>query len=226
MEAFEEPLDLPDHGVAAPLGDLSLVEALRRGEEAAFVALVDCQHAALIRLALLYVPNPALAEDVVQETWLGVLRGIDRFEGRSSLRTWIVRILINRAKRHSGREQRTVTFSTLGAVDGDRAEPAVDPARFLPPGHPWAGHWAAAPHRWDVDPERWMLSQEMQVCVEHAIAALPPSQRAVIILRDVEGWTAAEVCYALDVSETNQRQRLHRARSTVRRAIERYREGA
>ncbi len=218
-----------DEEAAAPSGaaagsasdDWQLVAALRRGDEAAFASLVDRHHDALIRLALLYVPNRDLAEEVVQETWIGVLRGIDRFEGRSSLRTWLARILINRAKSHGKCEPRAVPFSSLGASDdANLAGSAVDPARFFSPGHPSAGHWASSLAGWDEDPEGRLLSREAEACIERAIATLPPNQRAVITLRDVEGWTAGEVCHALGLSETNQRQLLHRARSKVRRALE------
>ncbi len=204
-----------------PIDDARLVAALRRGDEAAFVTLVDRYHATLSRLAAMYVRDRAVADEVVQETWLGVLRGIDRFEGRASLRTWLARILINRAKSHGKCERRAVPFSSLGASDdANLAGSAIDPARFLPPGHPSAGHWASALVSWDEDPEGRLLSREAEACVEQAIAALPPNQRAVITLRDVEGWTAGEVCHALGLSETNQRQLLHRARSKVRRALE------
>ncbi|HEX5504889.1 MAG TPA: RNA polymerase sigma factor, partial [Thermomicrobiales bacterium] len=151
------------------------------------------------------------------------LRGLDRFEARSSLKTWLYRILTNRAKTRARRDGRTVPFAALGdpAAEGD--EPAVDPGRFLPADHPrWPHHWASPPRRWVELPEEQSLARETRDCLEAAIAALPAGQRTVLTLRDVEGWTATEVCNTLAISETNQRVLLHRARSKVRRALERY----
>ena len=202
--------------------DARLVEALRRGDEAAFVSLVERYHQALLRVARLYVAQPAVAEEVVQETWLGLLQGLERFEARSSLKTWLFRILTNRAKTRAGREGRSVPFSALEAAAAEPAEPAVEPERFLPADRPGAGHWASLPRRWDDVPETRLLSAETRAQLDAAIAALPPSQQLVISLRDVEGWSADEVCNALAITETNQRVLLHRARSKVRRALERY----
>jgi len=203
--------------------DPSLVEALRRGDEAAFAWLLDRYHGELVRLAQLYVHQREAAEEVVQETWLGVLRGIARFEGRSSLKTWVFRILTNLAKTRGRREGRSVPFSALWDPEADPSEPAVDPDRFNPPEHPtWPGHWAADPRSWEAVPEEWFLSRETRAAIQLAIEALPPSQREVITLRDVEGWTSEEVCNALGISETNQRVLLHRARAKVRSALERY----
>jgi len=162
------------------------------------------------------------AEDVVQETWISVLRGLSKFEGRSSLKTWIFHILTNRAKTRGQREGRMVPFSDMWEADSEPAEPAVDPARFNPPGHDYAGWWISHPRSWDDIPESRLLAQEAQAQIEAAIAALPPSQQTVITLRDVEGWMAEEVCNILGISETNQRVLLHRARSKVRRALEHY----
>ena len=199
--------------------DAQLVEALRAGDEQAFAALTREYHAALLRVALMYVTSRAVAEEVVQETWLAVLKGIDRFEGRSSLKTWIFRILTNIAKTRAQREGRTLPFSALqqpAAVP----EPAVEADRFLPPDHErWPGHWASKPVAW---PEDRLLAAETRDRIEAAIETLPPTQRAVISLRDVEGWSAEETCNALGVSETNQRVLLHRARSKVRAALEEY----
>jgi RNA polymerase sigma-70 factor, ECF subfamily len=199
--------------------DARLVEALRAGDEEAFTGLARSLHASLLRVALVYVSSRAVAEEVVQETWLAVLTGIGRFEGRSSLKTWIFRILTNMAKTRAVREGRTLPFSAL--QDPARVpEAAVDPDRFLDAGHArWPGHWSAAPQAW---PEERLLGAETLGVLARAIDALPPSQRAVISLRDVEGWSADEVCNALELSETNQRVLLHRARSKVRRALERY----
>jgi RNA polymerase sigma-70 factor, ECF subfamily len=204
--------------------DWRLVERLRGGDEAAFAELIDRYHNSLLRLALAYVPDQAAAEEAVGDTWLGVLHGLNRFEGRSSLKTWIFRILTNRAKSRGQREARSLPFSAL-AAQGDEAgsEPSVEPDRFLPANHLlWPRHWASFPHSWDDLPEQRFLSRETLDHVRQAIAALPPAQRAVITLRDVEGWTAGEACAALDISEANQRVLLHRARSKVRRALEQY----
>jgi RNA polymerase sigma-70 factor (ECF subfamily) len=201
-----------------------IVAALKDGDEAVFAELVREYHGALLRVAQIYVPSRAVAEEVVQETWLGVLNGIDRFEGRSSLKTWIFRILTNIAKTRAQREGRTLPFSALADPAGV-PEAAVDPDRFRSPDDPsWPGHWSAHPAPWS--PEQRLLAGETREVIERAIEELPPSQRAVISLRDVEGWPSDEVCNALGVSETNQRVLLHRARSKVRQALEDYLEQA
>jgi RNA polymerase sigma-70 factor, ECF subfamily len=199
--------------------DARVVDALRERDEAAFARLLREHHAALERVARIYVSSPAVAEEVVQETWLAVVSGIDRFEGRSSLKTWIFRILTNIAKTRAQREGRTLPFSALERPDGV-PEPAVDADRFLDPEHPrWPGHWAVKPEAW---PEDALLAAETRERLAEAIEALPATQRAVISLRDVEGWSSEEVRNALDLSETNQRVLLHRARSKVRAALEDY----
>ncbi|HEX9372721.1 MAG TPA: sigma-70 family RNA polymerase sigma factor [Roseiflexaceae bacterium] len=212
-------------GMSASAEELRLVAALRAGDEAAFATLIDRYHASLLRLAMLYVPSRAVAEEVAQETWLGVLQGIGRFEGRSSLKTWIFRILTNRARTRGQREGRSVPFSALAGAAAEPGEPAVDPDRFLPPEHEDAGWWVSYPQSWHDRPEERLLSQETQSVLRQAIDALPPSQREVITLRDLEGWASDEVCGALSVSEANQRVLLHRARSKVRRALEQYFDG-
>ena len=175
----------------------------------------------MIRVALAYVPSRAVAEDVVQETWIAVIRGIDGFEGRSSLKTWIFRILTNVAMRSGARERRSVPFAALGAAE-DTGEPSVDPGRFLPADHEhFPGHWAIMPVRWPT-PEEGLLAGETRAVIAAAIAELPKAQRTVIALRDIEGWSSEEVCEALEISAGNQRILLHRARSRVRTAIERY----
>ena len=209
----------------AACDDHSLAVALRNGDEDAFTALIDRYHASLIHLAILYVRNHEVAEEVVQETWIGVLQGIDRFAERSSFKTWLFRILTNKAKRRGHREARFVSFSSLARADAEGAEPAVDPEQFLPPGDPWAGHWAGQLHDWGQLPEEVVLAHETRTQVQHALEALPPSQRLVMTLRDIEGWTAAEVCNALTISETNQRVLLHRARAKVRQALACYLDG-
>lgn len=203
---------------SASTEDLRLVESLRDGDEAAFVALVECYHTAMLRLAQHYVANRTAAEDVVQETWLGVINGIGRFEGRSSLKTWIFRILTNRAKSRGERERGQIPLSDLFPPEED-GEPAVDPARFHESG-PYPGHWAAPPRSWGDSPEGDLLSLETRSQIQRAIEGLPPGQRDVITLRDVEGWTAGEVCAVLQITDANQRVLLHRARSKVRAALE------
>jgi RNA polymerase sigma-70 factor (ECF subfamily) len=208
---------------AAPRHDeRELVAALRRGDEGAFLQLMTMYYGAMKRLALMYVPNAAVAEDVIQETWIGVLEGINRFEGRSSLKTWIFRILLNVAMTRGQREGRSVPFSALPQTQSDGDQPAVDLDRFLPPDHQWAGGWASLPHSWEHIPEGRLLSSETRARLREAIEMLPAQQRQVIVLRDVEGWSSDEVCNALAISETNQRVLLHRARSKVRHALEQY----
>ena len=171
----------------------------------------------MLRVAEMYVSSRAVAEDVVQEAWVGVLRGIGRFEGRSSLKTWLYRIVANTAKTRGVRESRSVPFSSLGD-DGD--EGTVDADRFLGSGDRFPGHWAVPPQAWA--PEGRLLADETLGVVERAIEKLPPAQRAVITMRDVQGFTSEEVCNALDLTETNQRVLLHRARAKVRSALEEY----
>jgi RNA polymerase sigma-70 factor (ECF subfamily) len=202
--------------------DLALVEALRAGDQTAFMMLVERYQPAMLRIALMYVSTRAVAEDVVQDAWVGVLKGLDGFEGRSSLRTWIFRILVNTAKTRGQREARSVPFSSVWAADPE-VEPSVDPDRFLSLGHPGSpGRWAEPPVGWASTPEERLLSKETLAEVSRAIDALPPNQREVITMRDVLGWTSADVRNALDISETNQRVLLHRARAKVRRALEGY----
>jgi RNA polymerase sigma-70 factor, ECF subfamily len=194
--------------------DQVLVERARGGDEEAFATLVRRHSPALLRLARMYVATPAVAEEVVQETWLGVLRGLERFEGRAAFRTWLFRILVNRAKTRGVREHRSVPFASLGTGDEDD-EPAVDPTRFAE-----QGNWVSRPRRWEDDPEAALRSREFRRIAEEAIAKLPERQRIVITLRDLEGLSSDEVRNALDLSETNQRVLLHRARAKVRQALE------
>lgn len=196
--------------------------ALRSGEEAAFVALVERYHGALIRVAMAYVSDQSVAEEVVQETWIGVLEGLDRFEGRSSLKTWLFSILTNKAKTRGVRERRHLPFSSVGTPEDESEEPAVDPSRFATSGF-WIDHWGSPPHPWDDDtPEKQFLTKEGTVYLERAIQALPPNLRRVLVMRDVEGLGSKEVCAILEISEANQRVLLHRARSRVQQALERY----
>ena len=189
------------------MSEEQLVAALRAGDEEAFRELVREYQPSLVRVARMYVSSQAAAEEVAAETWLGVLNGLDRFEGRSSLRTWIFRILTNIAKTRGVRDGRTLPFSALDP------EAAVDADRFVD------GAWAVNPTAW---PEDALLAVETRERIAEAIEALPATQRAVISLRDVEGWSSEEVRNALDLSETNQRVLLHRARSAVRKALEEY----
>jgi RNA polymerase sigma-70 factor (ECF subfamily) len=198
-----------------------LITALRRGDADAFATLLDRHSSAMIRVARAYVPTRAVAEEAVQETWIAVMRGIDGFEGRSSLKTWIFRILTNVAMRIGPRERRSMPFSAL--ADGeDTGGPTVDPDRFLSADHDlFPGHWAVMPTRWPT-PEEGLLAGEAREVIAAAIAELPPAQRTVIGLRDVEGWSSEEVREALEISAGNQRILLHRARNRVREAIESY----
>ncbi len=202
----------------APHDDLELVAALRAGDETAFMVLVEQLQPAMLRIARMYVPSRAVAEEAVQEAWLGVLKGLDGFEGRSSLRTWIFRILVYIAKTRGQREARSIPFASLWSPGDD--EPSVDPDRFQPADASAPGHWAEPPADWG--PEDRLVSRETLARVAAAIETLPPNQREVIRLRDVLGWSSAEVRNALDLSETNQRVLLHRARAKVRGALERY----
>jgi RNA polymerase sigma-70 factor (ECF subfamily) len=198
------------------------VEALRAGDEAAFARLVEELNPALLRLALAHVPSRAVAEEVVQDTWLGVLKGIDRFEGRAALRTWIFQILLNNARTKGVREKRTLPFASFRRRAEEGAdEPAVDPSRFQGRRGESPGGWLQPPSVWS-SPEEKLSSDAARDVMLEAIAALPPRQREVLTLRDIQGYSAEEARNALGVSETNQRVLLHRARSKVRAALERH----
>jgi RNA polymerase sigma-70 factor (ECF subfamily) len=200
-----------------------LIEALRNGDEEAFCSLVGRHYNSLLRMAMFYVPSRAVAEEVVQETWIGVLQGIGRFERRSSLRTWIFSILTHRAKTRGQQESRHISFSSLSSAECSASEQAMEPDRFLPADHAhWPHHWSLPPRSWGESPEKCLLAKETQGHLLEAIAALPSAQREVIRLRDIEQWTSREVCNVLGISETNQRVLLHRARSRVRRSLESY----
>ncbi|MDQ3729881.1 MAG: RNA polymerase sigma factor [Actinomycetota bacterium] len=197
-----------------------MVEALRKGDRQAYASLVDEMTPPLLRLAMAHVPSRAVAEEVVQDTWVGVLNGVDRFEGRSALRTWIFQILLNIARTRGKREKRTLPFSSLRRrAEEGRDEPSVDPDRFQGRRDDQPGAWASPPAEWQ-DPEHVLATREARRVMLEAIAGLPPRQRDVIVLRDVQGYSAEEARNALDVSETNQRVLLHRARSKVRTALE------
>jgi RNA polymerase sigma-70 factor (ECF subfamily) len=204
---------------AALPADEELVAALRRGDESAFKALVDEYSPFLLRLAMMHVPSRAIAEEVVQDTWVGVLKGLDRFEGRSSLRTWVTSILLNNARTRGQREGRIVPFALLRRRYEEGHGPAVDPDRFQGRRGERPGWWARPPAAWE-SPEEQLSANETREALIEAIRGLPPRQREVIALRDLSGWPAEEVCNALGISETNQRVLLHRARSKVRAALE------
>jgi RNA polymerase sigma-70 factor (ECF subfamily) len=199
--------------------EAELLTRLRAGDERSFESLVDRYHGTMLAVARNYVKSRAVAEEVVQEAWLGVLNGLDRFEGRSSLKTWILRIVVNTAMTRGGREARSVPFSALVGEDED---PAVAVERFRGPDDGFPGHWNGYPRDWRSLPEQALTGRETLDVVRQAIAVLPPAQRQVITLRDVEGWPADEVCTALELSDGNQRVLLHRARSHVRAALERH----
>ena len=202
-----------------------MLEALRAGDEEAFASLVDRYYGSLLRLAMAYVPSRAVAEEVVQETWLGVFEGLSRFEGRSSFKTWIFRILTNRAKTRGKRESRYETAGVGGGLGEETEDLGYGPESFHKSG-PWVDHWLTPPGAWNEEtPERLLLSKESRNLIDQAIETLPAMQRQVITLRDIEGVTSQETCNILEISETNQRVLLHRARSLVRRRLEEYMKG-
>ena len=212
---FEEP--------AGPLGgsstlsaeDRELVERLRAGDEGAFLATVEKNHRSMVRVAMGYVASEAVAEEVVQEAWVGILQGLGKFEGRCPLRAWMFRILVNCAKMRGGREARSVPFSALESEDADGERRPIE--SFRPPDDPrWPGHWAQGPERWT---DERLADAQALVRIKAEIEKLPPNQRQVITLRDIEDWDSSEVCEALGISEANQRVLLHRARTKVRRAL-------
>jgi RNA polymerase sigma-70 factor (ECF subfamily) len=202
--------------------EAALIARLRDGDERAFEALVERHYGTMLAVARGYVKSRAVAEEVVQEAWLGVLKGLDRFEGRSSLRTWIIRIVANIAQTRGAREARSVPLSSL-APEGDEA--AVDPDRFRGPADAFPGHWRQYPADWQALPEQSLLGRETLDMVMAVVSQLPPAQQQVITLRDISGFSAEEVCDVLDVSAGNQRVLLHRARSRVRAALEEHLDG-
>jgi RNA polymerase sigma-70 factor, ECF subfamily len=203
-------------------GERELVARLRAGDEQAFESLVTRYYGTMLAVALTHVKTRAVAEEVVQEAWLGVLQSLDRFEGRSSLKTWILAILVNKAKTRAVREARTVPFASLAP---DAGEPAVEPDRFRGAQDAFPGHWRAYPGDWRALPDATVQDRETLAVAMRAIGELPPQQRAVIAMRDVAGCGAEEVCAELGLSEGNQRVLLHRARSRVRAALERHLDG-
>lgn len=202
------------------VAETELVTALRAGDESAFATLVETYHIKMLRLARTMVDDPTVAEEVTQETWLGVLRGLAHFEGRSSLQTWIFTILSNCARTRAQRERRTIPFSQFFGDEQDES-PTVEAGRFYASGR-FQGHWRQFPNDWQELPEQQFLAQETLGITQAAIDLLPANQRAVIILRDIEGLTASEVCNILQITESNQRVLLHRARAKVQKALDHY----
>lgn len=196
--------------------DAVLVKALTARDPDAFAYLLDRYHSSLVQLALQYVPNRGVAEEVVQETWLAVIEGIDRFEQRSTLKTWLFRILVNIARSHGVKEHRSIPFATNADLD---EEPAVDPHRFRRFALRGRGQWKLPPRHWN-EPEQRALDGETLETIHRAVERLPPEQREVLTMRDLLEWTASEVCDALEISDSNQRVLLHRARSKVRAVLE------
>lgn len=199
--------------------EIALLERLRAGDELAFADVVRRWSPAMVRVARGFVSDAASAQDVVQEAWLAVIRGLDRFEGRSLLRTWVLAITVNLARSKGIGDARTIPFATLGDE-----EPAVDPGRFRSAPDPWAGGWtpAGVPAPWSVDgdPERRVLAAEVRAVLDRALDELPDRQRTVVALRDVHGFDSREVCEILGISEGNQRILLHRGRSRLRQLLE------
>ncbi len=208
--------------VDGPGDDRDLVDALRAGDEQAFAAMIDGWSGSMLRMARLHVPTDSVAEEVVQDTWLAVLTGLDRFRAESSLRTWVYRILLNQAKTRGARERRTVPFASLANDDGDLG-PTVDPERFQGPGEQFPGGWRRFPDEW---PEHSALSREVREVVARALDTLPSRQRVVVAMRDLDGHSAEEVSELLGISPGNQRVLLHRGRAVVRAHLERYYESA
>ncbi len=202
--------------------DAVVLERLRTGDEDAFLELVERYSSLMLRVARMYVPSEAVAEEVVQETWVGVLVGLERFEGRSPLKLWMFRILVNRARTRGTRERRTIPFAALAGCDADGAMPAVDLDGLVGAHARRPSHWATPPDRWEASPERSLQSQETLRVAHAAVERLPPLQRLVITMRDLQGWGSEEVRDALAITATNQRVLLHRARCQVRAALEAY----
>lgn len=224
--ARQEAQAIPIPEAVVSTDERLLIARLRARDEAACMEVVDRFHATLVRLATRYLGDRDAAEEVAQETWMAILRGIDRFEGRSSLKTWIFRILTNQAFSRRARDaKREIPFSQLAAAEADEDGPVVDPSRF----HriwPLNGTWRRGPSEWEQSPEELALSAETRAVIDAAISRLPPAQETVIVLRDVHGMTSEEVCEALGITAVNQRVLLHRARARVRAALEAHLERA
>jgi len=209
---------MPDRQVVAPSADAATIERLLAGDEATFMMLVDQNQPSMVRLAQMYVSSHAVAEEAVQEAWIGILKGLPSFEGRSSLRTWMYKIVTNVAKTRGVREGRSLPFSSLA---GEHDDP-VDPSWFQGPDESFPGGWRTFPDDWRGIPEDRLLGRETLDHISRALDGMPPMQAEVVRLRDVQGWSSDEVCNALDLSETNQRVLLHRGRSRIRRDLDAY----
>jgi RNA polymerase sigma-70 factor, ECF subfamily len=211
--------------VVVIVGDTELLRAVREGDEGAFQQLVSCYHGPLMRLARSFGASTAVAEEIVQETWLGALQGLDRFEERSSFKTWLFTILKNQARQRAVREKRSVPFSCLGAAEDDDGDgPLLDPSRFQTGDGKYPGNWTSVPRPWE-EPTLRLASIEAREKLREAMTALPPRQQVVVALRDVEGLDSDEVCELLEISEANQRVLLHRGRTALRNALEEYIDG-
>jgi RNA polymerase sigma-70 factor, ECF subfamily len=202
--------------------EAAVIRRLREGDERAYEEVVERLYPAMIAVARGYVRSRAVADEVVQDAWLGVLRGLERFEGRSSLKVWVLQIVANIARTRAAREARSVPFSSF---ERERDQPVVEPRRFRGPDDPYPGHWRSYPTDWRTLPEERLLAGEVLEIVQRAIEELPPMQRVVITMRDIAGCAADEVCRILDISEGNQRVLLHRARASVRAKLERHIDG-
>ena len=203
--------------------DQHIVAGLRAGDERTFRELFERTYPMMKRVARAYVASDAVADEVVQDTWMAIVTGIERFQGRSALGTWMFSILTNQAKTHSARERRALPFSSVALTDVE--EPVVDPDRFQKDDEAWPGHWATPPRPWQK-PERRLLSLEARDQLKRALEQLPERQRLIVVLRDVEGLSAEEVCGLLELSQENQRVLLHRGRSRLRSFLEEYLDGA
>ena len=214
-----------EQAVAEPQGtaaDEQIVAALRAGDERTFRELFERSYPMMKRVARGYVASDAVAEEIVQDTWMAIVTGIERFEGRAALGTWMFSILTNQAKSHGARERRAFPFASVAPADVE--EPDVDSDRFQKDDEAWPGHWATPPRPWQK-PERRLLSLEARDQLKEALAQLPERQRLIVVLRDVEGLSAEEVCDLLELSQENQRVLLHRGRSRLRAFLEKYLEG-
>jgi RNA polymerase sigma-70 factor (ECF subfamily) len=206
--------------------ETALVEALRQGDRDAFATLVDANSPWMMRIARSYLSSRASAEDAVQEAWLCCLRGLDGFGGRSALKSWLFVIVTNCALRRAERDSRSVPFSELAQREAERTDPAPPERWFFDDSHPrWPGGWTTCSRGWERLPEQRLLAGEVSATIESAAARLPEGQRAVFLLRDVEGWSSEDVCNALGISGSNQRVLLHRARHSIRAVLENYLKG-
>ena len=210
---------MPEQQVVASSPDAAVVARLLQGDETTFMMLVDQHQPAMLRLAQMYVSSRAVAEEAVQEAWIGILKGLPTFEARSSLRTWMYKIVTNVAKTRGVREGRSLPFSALSRDDD--ADP-IDPSWFQGPDDPFPGGWRTFPDDWRGIPEDRLLGRETLDHISRALDAMPAMQAEVVRLRDVLGWSSDEVCNALDLTETNQRVLLHRGRSRIRRDLDTY----